>query len=123
METNKPERHRHDDHVHGEAESQERGNAATMEHGALSLHRGATTLFGRRHHEETTATGRRGEIREVDFFSRDSDARHQDGGGGGGRVPGGGLDDVNVSRLDLDHHLLLCSILLLCRCPFCRATV
>ncbi|TKW12364.1 hypothetical protein SEVIR_5G031200v4 [Setaria viridis] len=97
METKKPERHCHD-HVHDEEESQEGEDAPAMEHGALSLHRGAT-LFGQRHHEEAAA-GRRGEIREVDFFSRDSGARQQDDGGGGRRVTGGGRDDLNIG-LDL----------------------
>jgi len=103
MET-RPERHRHD-HVH-EQEAQEgrEEDEAVMEHGAaLSLQRGAT-LFGRRHDEE--AGRRRGEIREVDFFSRDSGARGQDDGGGRG-MPGGGRDDINVSLpADLDHQLL-----------------
>ena len=93
MET-KPEGHRHD-HVHEED--------ATMAHGgALSLHhhRGAALFGHQRHDEEIEAAGRRGEIREVDFFSRDSGARRQqDDGRGGRRVPGGGRDDVNVSRL------------------------
>ncbi|CAO2207935.1 unnamed protein product [Urochloa humidicola] len=98
MET-KPERHRHD-HVHEEG-SQEGEEDTIMEHGgALSLHRGAT-LFGHRRHDEEDAAGRRGEIREVDFFSRDSGAwRQDDGGGGGRRLPGGGRDDVNIG-LDL----------------------
>lgn len=91
MET-KPERHRHD-HVHEEAQEGE-DDAAVMEHGALSLQRGAT-LFGLRHDE--AAGRRRGEIREVDFFSRDSGARGQQDDGGGRGVPGGGRDDVNVS--------------------------
>ncbi|XP_062208855.1 transcription factor WRKY5-like isoform X2 [Phragmites australis] len=65
-----------------------------MEHGGLSLHHGATT-FGRRRDEEGA---RRGEIREVDFFWRDSGARRQDDCRRG--VPGGGLDDVNIG-LDL----------------------
>ncbi|PAN31193.1 hypothetical protein PAHAL_5G403400 [Panicum hallii] len=94
MET-KPERHRHDS-VHEEGGEDD----ATMAHGALSLHhRGAAALFGPRHDEE--AAGRRGEIREVDFFSRDSGARRQQDDGGGRRVPpGGGRDDVNIG-LDL----------------------
>ncbi|CAL4964065.1 unnamed protein product [Urochloa decumbens] len=101
MET-KPERHRHDDHVHEEG-SKEGEDDAIMEHGgALSLlHRGATLFGQRRHDEEAASAGRRGEIREVDFFSRDSGARQQDAGGGGGRwLPGGGRDDVNIG-LDL----------------------
>lgn len=93
METT-PERHRHD-HVHEQEAHQEREHAAVMEHGALSLHRGAT-LFGRRHDEDA---GHRGEIREMDFFSRDSGTcRGQDDGCGGRGVPGGGgRDEVNVS--------------------------
>jgi len=96
MET-KPERHRHD-HVHEEGGE----DAATMAHGALSLHHRGAALFGhQRHDEELEAAGRRGEIREVDFFSRDSGARRQqDDGRGGRRVPGGGRDDVNIG-LDL----------------------
>lgn len=103
MET-KPEPHRQN-HVRHE-EAQEGEQAAVMEHGALSLQRGVTNLFGRRHDEEQ-AVGRRGEIREVDFFSRVSRPRDQDSGGGGGRgVPGGGRDDVNVSLRDIDRQLL-----------------
>ncbi|CAO2173949.1 unnamed protein product [Urochloa humidicola] len=99
MET-KPERHHRHDHVHEEG-SQEREDDANMEHGgALSLHRGATLFGQRRHDEETAAAGRRGEIREVDFFSRDSSARRQDDGGGARRLTGGGRDDVNIG-LDL----------------------
>ncbi|KAJ1283416.1 hypothetical protein BS78_03G126900 [Paspalum vaginatum] len=99
MET-KPERHRQDDHVHEEADPQERGDAA-MEHGALTLQRGAT-LFGRRQDEDGA---RRREIREVDFFSRDSGAwrQEEDDGGGRGMIPGCGgrdRDDVNIG-LDL----------------------
>ncbi|CAO2192860.1 unnamed protein product [Urochloa humidicola] len=91
MET-KPERHHRHDHVHEEG-SREGEDDAIMEHGgALSLHRGATLLFGQRRHDEEAAAGRRAEIREVDFFSRDSGARRQDDGGGGRRVPGGGLN-------------------------------
>ena len=99
MET-KPEGHRHD-HVHEED--------ATMAHGgALSLHhhRGATLFGHHQRHDDEEAAGRRSEIREVDFFSRDSGARD---GGGGRRLlaGGGGRDDVNVSRrLDLDRQLL-----------------
>ncbi|CAO2184869.1 unnamed protein product [Urochloa humidicola] len=90
MET-KPERHHRHDHVHEEG-SREGEDDAIMEHGgALSLHRGAT-LFGQRRHDEEAAGGRRAEIREVDFFSRDSGARRQDDAGGGRRVPGGGLN-------------------------------
>jgi len=101
MET-RTERHRHD-HVHEQEAQEGEEDAAVMEHGALSLQRGAT-LFGRRHDEE--AGRRRGEIREVDFFSRDSGARGQDDGGGRG-MPGGGRDNINVSLpADLDHQLL-----------------
>jgi len=101
MET-RPELHRHD-HVHEQEAQEGEEDAAVMEHGAaLSLQRGAT-LFGRRHDEE--AGRRRGEIREVDFFSRDSGARGHDDGGGRG-APGGGRDDINVSLPDLDHQLL-----------------
>ncbi|XP_062196977.1 transcription factor WRKY5-like [Phragmites australis] len=92
MEMRPEQRHRHD-HVHEEAE--EEGDA--MEHGGLSLHHGATT-FGRRRDEEG---GRRGEIREVDFFSRDSSARRQEHGGRRGGVQGGGREDVNIGLLDL----------------------
>ena len=101
MET-RPERHRHD-HVHEQEAQEGEEDAAVMEHGALSLQRGAA-LFGRRHDEE--AGRRRGEIREVDFFSRDSGARGQDDGEGRG-VTRGGRDDVNVSLpADLDQQLL-----------------
>lgn len=93
MET-KPERHRH---THDHVVHEEEDDAAVMEHGALSLQRGAT-LFGGRHDEEAGGRHRRGDIREVDFFSRDSGARGQDAGGGRA-VPGGGRDDVNVSLL------------------------
>lgn len=107
MET-RPERHRHD-HVHEQQaqEGEEDDAAAVMEHGAaLSLQRGATLFGRRRQHDEEADRRRRGEIREVDFFSRDSGARGQDDGGGRG-VPGGGRDDVNVSLpADLDHQLL-----------------
>nr|CAB3472929.1 unnamed protein product [Digitaria exilis] len=104
METKKPEpRHRHDHVLHEEDEAhQEREENATttMDHGPLSLHHRGATLFGHRH-DEAAAAARRGEIREVDFFSLDSGARQQqDGGGGGRRVPGGGWDDVNIG-LDL----------------------
>ncbi|KAF8661862.1 hypothetical protein HU200_056821 [Digitaria exilis] len=66
-----------------------------MDHGPLSLHHRGATLFGHRH-DETAAAARRGEIREVDFFSLDTGARQQLNGGGGG----GGRDDVNIG-LDL----------------------
>ncbi|CAL4950342.1 unnamed protein product [Urochloa decumbens] len=100
MET-KPERHHRHDHVHEEESQAGEEDDAIMEHGgALSLlHRGAT-LFGQRRHDEEAVAGRRGEIREVDFFSRDSGARRQDDGGGWRRLPGGGRDDVNIG-LDL----------------------
>ncbi|OEL30412.1 hypothetical protein BAE44_0008569 [Dichanthelium oligosanthes] len=99
MET-KPERHhRQEDHVHEEEAHQEgEEDAISMEHGVLSLRRG-DTLFGQRHDEQEGA-GRRGEIREVDFFSRDSGARQQDDGGWRRVVPGRGRDDVNIG-LDL----------------------
>jgi hypothetical protein len=116
MET-KPERHRHDS-VHEEGGEDD----ATMAHGALSLHhRGAAALFGPRHDEE--AAGRRGEIREVDFFSRDSGARRQQDDGGGRRVPpGGGRDDVNVSHLSRSRpsasiHGVACVLIAEKLCP------
>jgi hypothetical protein len=88
MET-KPERHHRHDHVHEEAREGE-DDAVAMEHGALPLQRGGATLFGWRQDEEEEAGRRRVEIREMDFFSRDSRARsHDDAGGGRG--------DVNVS--------------------------
>ncbi|KAL6627741.1 hypothetical protein ACP70R_031467 [Stipagrostis hirtigluma subsp. patula] len=86
MEVRPEQRHRHD-HVH------EKGRD-TMEHGRLSLQHGAT--FGRRRDEDDD---RRGEIREVDFFSRESAARRQDDGGGRAE-PGGFRGDVNIG-LDL----------------------
>lgn len=88
MET-KPERHHRHDHVHEEAREGE-DDAVAMEHGALSLQRGGATLFGWRQDEEAGRRRRRVEIREVDFFSRDSRARSHDDAGGG-------RDDVNVS--------------------------
>ncbi|WVZ71513.1 hypothetical protein U9M48_020092 [Paspalum notatum var. saurae] len=108
METTKPaaERHRHqDDHVVHEDEAQQQpegADDAAMEHGGvLTLQRGATNLFGRRRHDEDDGAPRR-EIREVDFFSRDSGAWRRDDGGGGRGIPGygGGRDDVNIG-LDL----------------------
>lgn len=112
METNKPpERHHRHDHAHEEEEEEAQESVlpdATMDHGPVSLHRGAT-LFGHRHDE--MAGGRRGEIREVDFFSKDSGARHLGDGAGRG-VPGGGRDDVNVSSGRLDLNLQLISVLI-----------
>jgi hypothetical protein len=94
----KPEQRYHHDHVQEEAEKSE---DAMEREGGLSLHPAGSTMFGRRCDEE--AGGRRGEIREVDFFSRDSGARRQDGDGRRS-VPGGGRDNVNVSY-HLDHLL------------------
>ncbi|KAL5220550.1 hypothetical protein ABZP36_025263 [Zizania latifolia] len=74
--------------------------AAAMEHGSFSLRAGAAA-FGWRQHDEEKGGGRRGEIKEVDFFlaSRDAGAgRRQDEGLCGMR--GGGREDVNIG-LDL----------------------
>ncbi|KAK3160643.1 hypothetical protein QOZ80_1BG0062340 [Eleusine coracana subsp. coracana] len=87
MEEKPDQRYRHDQ-VLDEAEKQRED---AMDHGGgLSLLQGST-IFGRRRDEEGE---RRGEIREVDFFSRDSDAGRQDGDRRS--VPGSGRDDVNI---------------------------
>ncbi|TVU02931.1 hypothetical protein EJB05_51548 [Eragrostis curvula] len=89
MEEKLEQRHRYNnDNVH--EEEAEKGEDS-MEHGGLSLHHGSS-MFGRRRDED--GGGRRGEIREVDFFSRDSSARRQDSDGRS--LPGGGRDDVNI---------------------------
>ncbi|GJN05505.1 hypothetical protein PR202_ga23136 [Eleusine coracana subsp. coracana] len=85
MEEKPEQRYRHDQ-VLDEAEKQRED---AMDHGGgLSLLQGST-IFGRRDVGE-----RRGEIREVDFFSRDSGAGRQDGDRRS--VPGSGRDVVNI---------------------------
>ncbi|KAF0916975.1 hypothetical protein E2562_015140 [Oryza meyeriana var. granulata] len=95
MELRPPPKQQH----HRRRGSEEEEEVTGMEHGPFSLRAGAGGFW---RHDDEGRGGRRGEIKEVDFFLASRDAaswRHDDGfrgthGGGGGR------DDVNIG-LDL----------------------
>uniref|UniRef100_A0A0E0JHB2 WRKY domain-containing protein n=1 Tax=Oryza punctata TaxID=4537 RepID=A0A0E0JHB2_ORYPU len=96
----KQQHHHHHRRRRGGDEEEEQ-EAAAMEHGHLSLHGGSGGAFWRPRDEEEKGGGRRGEIKEVDFFlgsSRDVAAsrRHDDAF----RGTHGGSGDVNIG-LDL----------------------
>jgi hypothetical protein len=86
MEEKPEQRYCHEEAVKG-GDAMERGGGLSLLHGS--------TMFSRRRDEE--GGGRKGEIKEVDFFSRDSGARRRQDGDGR-CAPGGGREDVNVSH-------------------------
>ncbi|KAL6850005.1 hypothetical protein ACP4OV_020632 [Aristida adscensionis] len=93
----RPQQRHRQDRVHDDEGEEEED---PMDHGRLSLLQGGAAFGGRCDEQED---GRRGEIREVDFFSRESSGSRRPQDDGGRAVPGGGggRDDVNM-QIGLD---------------------